>query len=74
VPQILNISAPKIGRYIGNQHFEAATDYEQYNLTFRNISMENIKYNGLPLKVKIEPRENLLDIYNVTCKNCDFER
>ncbi len=73
VPHILNISAPKIGKCIGNQHFEPATDFDDYNLTFRNISMKNIKYSGLPLRVKIEATEGLLEIYNLNFTNCDFE-
>jgi hypothetical protein len=72
VPWLLNIHAMKLGRFTGNQGFAAAEDLSVFHLKYRNISFENVRYTGLPLKVGVQPIPEVLRIENIRVENCDF--
>ena len=72
VPWLLNIHAMKLGRFTGNQGFAAAEDLSVFHLRYRNFSFENVRYTGLPLKVEVAPIPGVLEIENVSVKDCDF--
>ena len=73
VPSMLVIGATMIGRLSGHQTYEPVDDTSMFHLLYRNISFENVRYNGKPLDAIVEKQGSVLDIQNVTAKDCDFE-
>ena len=71
-PLLVKITAQKIGRSSGNQDFEAASDYSEFNIVYNNIIFRNIKCDGKKLDVLMEKQKGLLEINNVLVQNCDF--
>ena len=71
-PLLVKITAQKIGRSSGNQDFEAARDYSEFNIVYNNIIFRNIKCDGKKLDVLMEKQKGLLEINNVLVQNCDF--
>lgn len=72
VPFILSIGAADFGRATGNQSFEPAEDLSGYHLVYRNISLRNVRHKGKALRVWVKPIDNVLEIENVSVKDCDI--
>lgn len=72
LPLILKLSAQKIGKPTGNQGFEAASDYSEFMILYKNISLDNVRCTDPRLKANIIRFDEVLEIDNLSVKNCDF--
>lgn len=74
VPSVLVMRTLKLGKMDGQgtQLFIPADDLSQYHFSYRNIILNRVKYSGKELNVIVQPQKGVLDIENVTVKDCDF--
>lgn len=74
-PHMLTIYAQIIGKPVGvgTQICDTTEDGSTYNLLYRNIHFNKVRYSGKPLPSFVVPKEGLLMIENITFTDCDFE-
>ncbi len=73
-PHMILILTGKIGKMgeQGSQLFTPVDDYTDFNVYYRNIAFNNVKYSGKPLKAEIEENPGVLEISNISVTNSDF--
>ncbi len=70
-PRLIVLQCGKIGRNLGNQQFEEATDISVYHAKYENINYVNISAKEV-YEMQIIRNRGILDIKNVKFNNCNI--
>ncbi|MFA6815007.1 MAG: glycosyl hydrolase family 28 protein [Lentisphaeria bacterium] len=73
-PVLLYISYGFLGRDLGNQKCEVATDRSRYNLCYENISFENVRSGDRKFSIEIKADEPILAIKNLSFSMVDYQK
>lgn len=74
-PWLIKISVEKLGRLagLGTQKCEEVDDLSGFHLCYENILFDRIVCPDTSLPIRVKEKEGVLQINNITAKNCDFK-